>query len=95
VKPLMEVKMGEVLPVEQVRTWKRVPPRMVELAQARGAYEELAALYTTERATAEQLADQLAAAGLMPRERILIQQAGGVLGAHAGPGAVGIGGLLK
>lgn len=95
VKPIMEVKLGEVHPVEQVRTWKRVPPRMIELAQARGAYDELAVLYTTTRDTASQLAEQCAAAGLMPRDRIYVQQAGGVLGAHAGPGALGLAGLLK
>lgn len=95
VKPIMEVKLSEVHPIEQVRTWKRVPGRMIELAQARGTYDELAVLYTTTRDTAEQLADQCAAAGLMPRERIYIQQAGGVLGTHAGPGALGLGGLLK
>ena len=37
----------------------------------------------------------LAEAGLLPREQIYIQQAGGVLGAHAGPGALGIAALLK
>jgi fatty acid-binding protein DegV len=72
-----------------------VPPRLVELAQSRGAYDELAMVYTTTRDVAEQLADLCAAAGLMPRERIYVVQAGGVLGAHVGPGAIGIGGLLK
>lgn len=95
VKPIMEVRLSEVHPLEQVRTWKRVPPRMIELAQARGAFDELAVLYTTTRPAAEQMADQCAAAGLLPRERIIVQQAGGVLGAHAGPGALGIGGILK
>jgi DegV family protein with EDD domain len=95
VKPILQVREQEVQPVEQVRTWRRVPPRMVELAQSRGAYDELAMLYTTTRDVAEQLADLCAAAGMLPRERIYVVQAGGVLGTHVGPGAVGIGGLLK
>ena len=95
VKPIMEVRMSEVHPVEQVRTWKRVPPRMIELMQARGAVAELGVLYTTTPDAAAQLADQCAAAGLLPREQIYVQQAGGVLGTHAGPGALGIAGLLK
>jgi DegV family protein with EDD domain len=95
VKPIMQVRDSEVQPVEQVRTWKRVPSRLVELAQSRGAYAELAMVYTTTRDVAEQLADLCAAVGLMPRERILVVQAGGVLGTHVGPGAIGIGGILK
>lgn len=95
VKPIMEVRMSEVHPVEQVRTWKRVPPRMIELMQARGGIAELGVLYTTTPDAAAQLADQCAAAGLLPREQIYVQQAGGVLGTHAGPGALGIAGLLK
>jgi DegV family protein with EDD domain len=95
VKPIMEVRSSEVLPVEQVRTWKRVPPRMVELIQARGPLDQLAVIYTTTRDTAEQLADLCAAAGLMPREKIFVVQAGGVLGTHVGPGALGLAGLLK
>jgi DegV family protein with EDD domain len=95
VKPIMQVANSEVQPVEQVRTWKRVPPRMVELAQSRGTYDELAVVYTTTRDVAEQVADMCAAAGMLPRERIHVVQAGGVLGTHVGPGAIGIGGLLK
>ena len=95
VKPIMEVRNADVLPVEQVRTWKRVPPRMVELMQARGAFDQLAVIYTTTRDTAEQLAGLCAAAGLMPREQIYVVQAGGVLGTHVGPGALGLAGILK
>lgn len=95
VKPIMEVRNSDVIPLEQVRTWKRVPPRMVELMAARGAYDQLGVLYTTTRDTAEQLADLCANAGLMPREKIYVVQAGGVLGTHVGPGAMGLAGLLK
>ena len=95
VKPIMEVRNSDVIPVEQVRTWKRVPPRLVELMQSRGALDELAVLYTTTRDTAEQVADLCASAGLLPREQIYVVQAGGVLGAHVGPGAIGLAGILK
>lgn len=95
VKPIMEVRNAEVIPVEQVRTWKRVPPRLVELIQSRGALDQLAVIYTTTRDTAEQLADLCAAAELLPRAQIYVVQAGGVLGAHVGPGAMGLAGILK
>jgi DegV family protein with EDD domain len=95
VKPILEVRHGQVDPVEQVRTWRRVPPRLVELVQQRGAYGELSVQYTTDRASAEQLADLCAAAGLMARDRIRVVQAGVVLGTHVGPGALALTGLLK
>lgn len=95
VKPILEVRDGEVHPVEQVRTWRRVPPRMVELMQARGEFDDLSVLYTTGRENAEQLADMCAERGLMARERIRVAQAGAALGTHVGPGALGLTGLLK
>jgi hypothetical protein len=41
------------------------------------------------------MADLCAASGLMPRERIAVVQASGVLGVHTGPGALGLSGILK
>jgi DegV family protein with EDD domain len=95
VKPIIEVRDAQVHPVEQVRTWRRVPPRMMELAQARGPFAELCVLYTTGRESAEQLADLCASAGLLERDRIRVAQASVVLGIHVGPGALGLAGMLK
>ncbi|MBC8159695.1 MAG: DegV family protein [Roseiflexaceae bacterium] len=95
VKPIMEVRAGEIHPVERVRTTQRVPGRLVELAKDRGAYQVLRVIYTTDRAAAGVLADQLAQAGLMPRDQIDLVQAGPALGTHVGPGALGVAGLLQ
>jgi DegV family protein with EDD domain len=95
VKPIMEVRNAEIVPIEQVRTSRRVPPRLVELGQARGEFTDLAVLYTTTRDTAEQMADLCAAVGIMPRGQMLIVQATGVLGVHTGPGALGLAGILR
>jgi DegV family protein with EDD domain len=95
VKPIMEVRNAAIVPIEQVRTSRRVPLRLVELGQSRGEYSDLAVLYTTTRDAAEQMADLCAAVGLMPRAQILIAQATGVLGVHTGPGALGLAGILK
>lgn len=94
VKPILQVQDGQVFPVEQVRTWKRALPRLIELMQSKGTFEEFCVLYTTTRDHAEQLADLSAAAGLMPRDRIRVEQAGAALGTHVGPGALGIAGVL-
>jgi len=95
VKPILEVRDAQAIPVEQVRTWRRVPPRLVELMQGRGIFDELSVQYTTGREDAEQLADLCTAAGLMARDRIRIVQAGAVLGTHVGPGALALTGMLK
>lgn len=93
VKPILEISHNTLLPIEQVRTWKRVPVRLLELMQTHAPVAELAALYTTDRSRAEQLADMCAAAGLMARERIHVVQVSAALGTHAGPNAVGLAGL--
>lgn len=94
VKPILEVRDSQVWPVERVRTWRRVPARLLELAQKRGTYQELSIVYTTDRADAESLADACAGAGLLQRDRIRTVQIGAVLGTHMGPGALGITSLL-
>jgi len=95
VKPILEVRNAEIVPIEQVRTSRHVPPRLVELGQSRGEFADLAVLYTTTRDAAEQMADLCAAVGLMPRAQIYVVQATGVLGVHTGPGALGLAGILK
>lgn len=95
IKPILEVSQSQVHAVAQVRTSRRVLARLVELAAARGAYEELSVLYSTGREQAEHLAGLCAEAGLMARDRILVTQVNAGLGTHAGPGAIGISGLLR
>lgn len=93
VKPLLQVRDSAVLPVEQVRTWKRVPERLLALTQSHAPYRMLGILYTTDRQIAEQMADLCAGAGLLPREQIRVVQLSAALGCHVGPGALGVTGL--
>ncbi len=95
VKPLIEVRDGEVHPLEQVRTGKRMMARLVELVQAQTPVEELALLYTSQREKAEMLLEQIMAQQIFPRERMQLVQMGGVIGTHAGPGAVGVVGIKR
>ncbi|HMP41950.1 MAG TPA: DegV family protein [Roseiflexaceae bacterium] len=93
-KPILEVRDGTIRAVERLRSRRRVAERLIEHARARGRYAELSVMYTTDRAAAAELADQCAAAGLMVRERIRSVQIGAVLGAHMGPGALAVTGML-
>lgn len=95
VKPLIEVRDGEVHPLEQVRTGKRMMARLVELVQTQAPVEELALLYTSQREKAETLLEQIVAQQIFPRERMQLVQIGGVIGTHVGPGAVGVVGIKR
>jgi DegV family protein with EDD domain len=91
VKPVLHVTDGLIEPLEKVRTAARAMTRLVELAaQAAGSGPaELAVhhLGAADRAEelAHRLADQLPAA-----EPCLLSEVGAVLGAHAGPGLLGV-----
>ena len=93
IKPLVEIRGGELLPLGTVRTRSRAIERLVELGASLAPYEELAVMHARAPEVAQQVADMMAA--WHPRERIVIGEIGVVVGTHAGPGAVGIGGLVK
>lgn len=95
VKPIIFVKDGEPQPLEQVRTTKRIIPRLVELAVAEGPVDHLAVLYTTDRDQAQQLANCLIEAGLSSADKLVIAQMGGVIGTHIGPGGLGVNGIRR
>jgi DegV family protein with EDD domain len=88
IKPILAIERGEVVPLEQVRTQGRALNRLVELAEScdRGG----GLCLVIGHAGAEEVAIELAER-LEPRaESLLIQPLGPVVGAHAGPGTVGI-----
>jgi DegV family protein with EDD domain len=93
IKPLLELKKGELNPLEKVRTWEKALTRLVELTRAYGPLDELAVLHAASPQVALDLAERMAA--FFPRERILITEAGAVLGTHAGQGAVGVAVVLR
>jgi DegV family protein with EDD domain len=91
VKPVLHVADGRVVPLERVRTSGRALNRLVQLAAdvagdrpASAAVHHLAAPDRAQR-----LADQLSAR--LPGLRDLyVSELGAAVGAHVGPGAVGI-----
>jgi DegV family protein with EDD domain len=91
VKPLLHVTGGLIQPLEKVRTATRAATRMVELAAqvAGSGRAELAVHHLGAAQRAEQLAEQLAER--LPAARAcLVSEVGAVLGAHAGPGLLGV-----
>jgi DegV family protein with EDD domain len=88
IKPLVEVRDSAVLPLERVRTRRRSIQRLIELVAELGPLEELAVLHTNARQEAQRLAEEISF--LHPLERILIAEAGVIIGTHAGPNGLGV-----
>lgn len=88
IKPILEVRPDCVYPVEKTRTFRRALERIIEMVQTLAPFEELAVLHTNAPTRAEDARVRLA--HLHPIDRILIVEAGPILGTHVGPGGIGV-----
>ncbi|SNS64316.1 EDD domain protein, DegV family [Geodermatophilus saharensis] len=91
IKPVLHVADGRVVPLERVRTTTRAISRMVQRAAeaAGGPGASVAVHHLAAADRAEKLAAQLREA--IPGMRELhVSELGAVIGAHVGPGAVGV-----
>ena len=91
VKPLLHVSQGRILPLEKVRTTARAAQRLVELAvQAAGdGPVDLAVHHLAAAARAEEIAARLRER-IPQAGRLLVSEVGAVIGAHVGPGLLGV-----
>ena len=89
VKPVLCIRDGLVTPLERVRTFERALNRIVELTRAvdRGQGVCVIVGHADAEADAERIARELDPIA----ETLMIQPLGPVVGAHAGPGVVGVG----
>lgn len=91
VKPILHVNEGRIVPLEKVRTASRGVARLADLAVRAAADTEVDIavhhLATPERASL--LADRLRER-LPWLRRLLTCEVGGVVGAHVGPGVLGV-----
>jgi DegV family protein with EDD domain len=89
VKPIIEVKGGQVEVAERVRTRGKARERLIELLTQR-PIERLSILHTTN-AGVEEFAEQLLAGipGGIDRSKVTIDLVGPSVGPHLGPGCVG------
>jgi DegV family protein with EDD domain len=89
VKPILQLKDGEVQPLEQVRTRRKALLRVAELAKSMGPLDRLAIMHASDPESANELVNMLAP--VFPKEKMYISQLGPVIGAHVGPRTLGIG----
>jgi DegV family protein with EDD domain len=89
VKPVLCIRDGLVTPLERVRTFDRALGRIVELTREVDRGKGLCVIvgHGDAEADAERVARELEPVA----ETLLIQPLGPVVGAHAGPGVVGVG----
>ncbi|MGQ0718891.1 MAG: DegV family protein [Pseudonocardiales bacterium] len=91
VKPLLHVDSGRIVPLEKVRTATRARARLVELAvQAAGSDPlDLAVHHLGAPDRAAELVEQLHVR-LPILKQCLLSEVGAAIGAHAGPGMLGV-----
>jgi DegV family protein with EDD domain len=89
VKPVLTIRGGQVSPLERVRTQERAIARLVELVGEQDRGRGLCAIvgHAASEETAERIASEIEAGC----DTLLVQPLGPVVGAHAGPGTVGVG----
>jgi DegV family protein with EDD domain len=89
VKPVLTIRDGQVTPLERVRTQEKALGRLVELVHATDRGRGICAI--VGHAAAPEAAERLAGDIDPITESLLVQPLGPVVGAHAGPGTVGVG----
>jgi DegV family protein with EDD domain len=91
VKPLLHVAQGRIVPLEKVRTTARAAQRLVELAvkAAGDGPVDLAVHHLAAATRAEEVAARLRER-LPEVARLLVSEVGAVIGAHVGPGLLGV-----
>ena len=92
IKPILTVE-AQITPVERVRTSKRAFEKLVDLLRERA--EAGADAWMVQHIHAPEQAERLAARGveIFGCEPMTASEIGPVIGAHVGPGLLGVGGL--
>src|SRR3954468_22718605 len=94
IKPILSLE-SEIVPVERGRTSGRAFERMVDYARSRK--DDGADGWVVQHIQAREQADRLARPGreVFGREPVWVSEVGPVIGAHTGPGLVGVGAVPR
>ncbi len=92
VKPILFLKDGRVEPLDRVRTWKRVPDRLLELMSDMlgpgNGPVHVGVIHARNEAAAAKLAEEIYRR--FPVAELHTTELGPVIGTHTGPGALGV-----
>ena len=89
IRPVIAVVDGLVEGVAKVRSHRRAVRKLTELVEERAPLENLSVMYTTESDEAEELLGQWREF-VKPGSEAVTARIGAALGAHLGPGTVGV-----
>jgi DegV family protein with EDD domain len=94
IKPILSIE-SEILPIERVRTSGRAFARLVEYLQARR--DDGCDTFFVQHVHAAEGAERLVERGreIYGREPEFVSELGPVIGAHAGPGLLGVSGMRR
>jgi DegV family protein with EDD domain len=94
IKPILTLD-GQITPIERVRTSKRAFERMVEYLRSRQA--DGADAWVVQHVQSPDVAERLIEQGraIYGCEPAFVSEVGPVIGAHVGPGLVGVGGIPR
>jgi fatty acid kinase fatty acid binding subunit len=94
IKPILTLD-GEITPIERVRTSRRAFERMVDYMRSRES--DGADGWVVQHIQAADVAQRLVEQGreIFDSEPVFVSEVGPVIGAHVGPGLVGVGGLPR
>ena len=92
IKPILSIE-SEITPIERVRTSGKAFDRMVDYMRSRAS--DGADAWVVQHIQAPDQAERLVEAGreIFGREPLFVSEVGPVIGAHVGPGLLGVGGL--
>jgi len=88
IRPLLRLEDGEIVLMEKVRTRAKALERLYEFVADFPHIEKMGIVYGTTPNEANSLAKRIDV--VFPRDRITLARYGPVLGAHLGPGAMGV-----
>ena len=96
IKPMIELKDGEVKPIGAVRTTRQADERILNFLLGIGDMERLAVLHTNAEPRAKSLLDELMSRvrKSIPRD-ILFVNVTAVIGTHLGPNGIGFAAVRK
>jgi DegV family protein with EDD domain len=94
IKPILTLD-GQITPIERVRTSRRAFERMVEYMRTRAA--DGADAWVVQHVQSPDVAERLIEQGraIYDCEPAFVSEVGPVIGAHVGPGLVGVGGIPR
>lgn len=87
IKPVLQVKDGDVEAIQRVRTFRRAMQQLVTYAREEAPLDRLAILHTNNLEGVEELKQEII--DIVP-ENLLVINITPVIGAHFGPGGLGI-----